>query len=680
MLRLFPLNAARPAAAAALACAGLCSVAGVAAQAATSSASTATMQPASATSASAASKKSAKAVAKANAAQRQALAPTTVPATASAPAPTPAADTASDFSTFVDRYGPAVVHVSARAADDQTAPPEQEAIDADDPFSAFFRRAQHVSPNARPNTFPNGLPNAQTGAPIQAGAPRVMTGAGSGFIVSPDGLVLTTAHVVDNAGDVTVRLTDRREFKAEVVAVDTQSDVAVLQIDAHDLPFVKLGDSSKVRVGEPVLTIGSPDSFQNTVTAGIVSATSRTLADGRAFPFFQTDVAVNPDNSGGPLFNRAGEVIGIAVQVYADGERYASLTFAIPIDAASAFRAQLAQAGRGTTAKANPNASANAEASDGDGADGAAPAKARTTSTFGMHVEDVSPGIAAALGLTHASGALVDSVTPGSAAASSGLRAGDVIVKVGNTAVVESGALAAQLAALPPATPTSLRLIRGRRVMTASFANAAADANSDTADTDTDAAADLNSNASTNSDGNGASTTGAKLAAGATLAGGATLTDSVAANPVTRPGADSGAGAGPGANIVPVAMPVARAAPIANTAAAARSAGGNGASARAGANAGGSGRAVADRLGLTTHALSEAERRSTGLPLGLMVDAASGPAAHAGIQAGDVVLSLDDTLVETQQQAATLEAVASKSVAVLIQRDNARSFVSVKLR
>ncbi|PXX11832.1 S1-C subfamily serine protease [Paraburkholderia tropica] len=672
MLRLFPVNAARPAAAAALACAGLCSVAGVAAQAATSSTSAATMQPASATSASAASKKSAKAVAKANAAQRQALAPTTVPATASAPAPTPAADTASDFSTFVDRYGPAVVHVSARAADDQTAPPEQEAIDADDPFSAFFRRAQHVSPNARPNTFPNGLPNAQTGAPIQAGAPRVMTGAGSGFIVSPDGLVLTTAHVVDNAGDVTVRLTDRREFKAEVVAVDTQSDVAVLQIDAHDLPFVKLGDSSKVRVGEPVLTIGSPDSFQNTVTTGIVSATSRTLADGRAFPFFQTDVAVNPDNSGGPLFNRAGEVIGIAVQVYADGERYASLTFAIPIDAASAFRAQLAQAGRGTTAKANPNASANAEASDGDGADGAAPAKARTTSTFGMHVEDVSPGIAAALGLTHASGALVDSVTPGSAAASSGLRAGDVIVKVGNTAVVESGALAAQLAALPPATPTSLRLIRGRRVMTASFANAAADANSDTADTDTDAAADLNSNASTNSGGNGASGTGAKLA------GGATLTDSVAANPVTRPGADNGAGAGPGANIVPVAMPVARAAPIADTAVAARSAGGN--AARAGANAGGSGRAVADRLGLTTHALSEAERRSTGLPLGLMVDAASGPAAHAGIQAGDVVLSLDDTLVETQQQAATLEAVASKSVAVLIQRDNARSFVSVKLR
>ncbi|CAG9232240.1 PDZ domain-containing protein [Paraburkholderia tropica] len=672
MLRLFPLSAARSAAAAALACAGVCCGG---AHAATPSASSATVQSASSSSTSSASaKKSAsKAVAKANAAQAQALAPAAGLNDGSAAA----SGSASDFATFVDRYGPAVVHVSARAADDQTAPPEQEAIDSDDPFSAFFRR------NQRTRASTASAQMSQTGQTSPAGAPRVMTGAGSGFIVSPDGLILTTAHVVDNAGDVVVHLTDHRAFKAEVVAVDTQSDVAILQIDAQDLPFVKLGDSSKVRVGEPVLTIGSPDSFQNTVTTGIVSATSRTLADGRSFPFFQTEVPVNPDNSGGPLFNRAGEVIGIAVQVYGDGERYSSLTFAIPIEAANSFRAQLAQAGRGTKGAANAK---DGDAADAvDAVDDAAPAKPRTSSTFGMHVEDVSPGLAAALGLTRAGGALVDSVAPGSAAAAAGLRAGDVIVKVGNAAVPQSSALAGQLAALPPATPTSIRLIRGRHAMTASFANAAADANSDDADdtdTDSDAGAAANMGASAGKNAGAAAGTAVGTAAGtaagaaATLAGGAALTDSVAANPVRKAGADNVASAGPGASIVPVAMPVTHAAPIGETGGAARSANGNG----SGTGAKSGGRAVADRLGLTTHALSEAEKRSSDLPLGLMVDAASGPAAHAGIQAGDIVLSLDDTLVETQQQAATLEAVAGKSVAVLIQRDSARSFVTVKLR
>ena len=147
--------------------------------------------------------------------------------------------------------------------------------------------------------------------------------------------------MVDDATDVTVRLTDRREFKATVLAVDPQSDVAVLRVNATKLPFVRVGDSSKVRAGEPVMTIGAPDGSGNTVTAGIVSATSHRLPDGSAFPFFETDIAPNPDNSGGPVFNRAGDVIGIAVQVYTGTDRYASTTFAIPIAFAAKVRAQL---------------------------------------------------------------------------------------------------------------------------------------------------------------------------------------------------------------------------------------------------------------------------------------------------------------------------------------------------
>lgn len=490
-----------------------------------------------------------------------ASAATPVPAPADKrPAPPPVAAAPADFSAFADRYGPAVVNVTARVANDQIAPPEQEAIDTSDPFFAFFKRA------ARPS------PDAQTGA--QAGAPSVMIGKGSGFIISPDGLILTTAHVVDSAEEVTVRLTDQREFKAQVVAVDPQSDVAVLQIDAHKLPAVKLGDSSRVRVGEPVLSIGSPDSFQNTVTTGIISATTRILPDGSPFPFFQTEIAGNPDNSGGPLFNRAGEVIGIDVQVYTDSDRYESLTFGIPIKAVNQFRAQL-QAQRepapGTAGNAGNRAGAN---------------------SFGMQVEDVSPGLAVALGLPHAAGALVDTVEPGSPAAASGLKAGDVILQVGDKRIDQSAALADQLAAVPPGTKTTLKLIRSRRLTTASFP-------------------------------------------------GTTVTDSAAA-------------AAPVAAAVVAPVAAAAAEPV--------------------------DRGAADRLGLVTHPLSEDERRTSGLPLGLMVEASSGPAASAGIKAGDIVLSLNDTLVESQDQAAALEAKATKMVAVLIQRNNARSFVSVKVK
>ncbi|WP_321930157.1 trypsin-like peptidase domain-containing protein [Paraburkholderia guartelaensis] len=531
-----------------------------------------------------------------------------------AEATAPAAVAAPDFFSLAERYGPAVVHVIARSPDDPSSPPEQEAVDADDPFFAFFKRAPKPASDA------------------EAGGPRVMMGAGSGFIVSPDGVVLTTAHIVDNAEQVTVRLTDKREFKAEVVAVDPQSDVAVLQIDAHDLPFVKLADTAKAHAGEPVLSIGSPDSYQNTVTTGILSATSRTLPDGKAFPFLQTDVAVNPDNSGGPIFNRAGEVIGIGVQIYADGGRYQGLTFAIPIDAANQFRAQL------QARKAAPAGSANAANAANAGNGG-------TIRTFGMQVEDVSPGLAAALGLPHAGGALVDAVDPASPIGKAGIRAGDVIVQVGTKPVDRAATLAATLAAVPPATPASLKVIRNRQPAVAGFSNTAFEAKA--ADADGPAAAT----------GVAAGAAGATAAQATEAAQAAEKTDS----PVAPAVADPVSKAPPSdVHAVKTVMTDTSAQPAAAAAPAPRHA--------------------ADRLGLIAHALSAEEKRSTGLPLGLMVEASTGPAATAGVRAGDVVLSLDDTLVESQEQAVALEAKATKSMSLLIQRNNARSFVAVKVR
>lgn len=554
---------------------------------------------------------------------------------------TPAAMAAPDFFSLAERYGPAVVHVIARSADDQSAPPEQEAIDTDDPFFAFFKRAPRPPSDGQP------------------GVPRAMTGTGSGFIVNPAGLVLTTAHVVDNAEEVTVRLTDKREFKAQVVAVDPQSDVAVLQIEnARNLPFVKLGDSSKVRAGEPVLSIGSPDSYQNTVTTGIVSATSRTLPNGSAFPFLQTDVAVNPDNSGGPLFNRAGEVIGIDVQLYADSGHYEGLTFAIPIEAANQFRAQL-QAAR-------KPALADATAADGAG-------NARTTRTFGMQVEDVSPGMAAALGLPRAGGALVDSVDPGSPAAAAGVTPGDVILQVGDKPVDRAATLADQLAAVPPATKTSLEVIHNRQPMQAGFMNAAAETKP-VAATQTAQATQMpqttqaTQTAQTQNPPKTARVTKvAKAAKAAPVAQAAQ--PSAAADPPAAPAAP--------AVVAVAATPATADAADVNDVRAVKTVMTDAPPQPAAAPAPSH---SADRLGLVMHALTEEEKQATWLPLGLMVDNAIGPAAKAGVRPGDVVLTLDETLVETQDEAAALEAKATNSIEVLIQRNHARSFVAVKLR
>ncbi len=227
------------------------------------------------------------------------------PAPAVAPAqPAAAVVTPTDFSGIVAQYGPAVVNISVTARAQRTAAQMPPGIDPDDPLFQFFKRfgPQFQGP--------------------QGGQQQLVRGLGSGFIVSPDGLILTNAHVVDGAQEVTVKLTDRREFKAKVLGSDPQTDVAVIRIDAKNLPTVRLGDPSRVRVGEPVLAIGSPYGFENTVTAGIVSAKSRSLPDDTYVPFIQTDVAVNPGNSGGPLFNQRGEVVGINAQIYSQTGGY----------------------------------------------------------------------------------------------------------------------------------------------------------------------------------------------------------------------------------------------------------------------------------------------------------------------------------------------------------------------
>ncbi|ALX42922.1 trypsin-like peptidase domain-containing protein [Burkholderia humptydooensis] len=463
-----------------------------------------------------------------------------------------------DFPTLVERYGPAVVSVSVPAQEPQMSASGLEALDPDDPFFAYFKFAAQP-----PVSLDNG--------------PRAMAGAGSGFIVSADGIILTTAYVVGQASEATVRLIDRREFKARVLAVDDQSDVAVLQIDATRLPTVRLGNSSRVRAGEPVLTIGTPAGSANTVTTGIVSATSRTLPDGGSFPFFQTDVTGNLDNSGGPVFNRAGEVVGIDVQIYGSGDRNPAVTFAIPIDMAAKVRAQVLQAQQQAQQQARQQAQPPVPP-----APRTQPAqRAAAQNGLGVDVQDVGPGLAAAFGLPRPAGALVNAVEPGSPAAVAGLKPGDVIVQIGDRPVGGSSELTGDVAALPPAASTPITLIRNRMPMTVML--------------------------------------GASAAAGVSSAAG---------------------------------------------------------NARAGRSEAGG----ADRLGLTMHPLTDDERRSTGLPVGMVVDAVRGPAASAGIRPGDVVLEFDDTLIETPDMVPALEAKAGKTVAVLIQRGSERKFVSVKAR
>jgi serine protease Do len=260
--------------------------------------------------------------------------------------------------------------------------------------------------------------------------PRPSRALGSGFIVQSDGLILTNAHVVKNASSVTVKLSDQREFPAKVVGIDEATDIAVLKISARDLPTVTLGDAGHVRVGEWVVAIGSPFGFENTATAGIVSATARALPHQSYVPFIQTDAPVNPGNSGGPLFNARGEVIGINSQIYTGTGGYQGLSFAIPIDIAMKIEKQLVATGtvhRGW---------------------------------IGATIQDVTQPLAEAFGLPKPGGALVSNLEKDGPAAKAGLKVGDVILKVGGNDLQRSGDLPPRIADVAPGTRIDLEVWR----------------------------------------------------------------------------------------------------------------------------------------------------------------------------------------------------------------------------
>ncbi len=294
-----------------------------------------------------------------------------------------------DFADLADRAGPAVVGIRtiARVGGAQGALPFPD-IDENDPMFEFFRRF-----------FPNPPQQPQPRQGPQQPAPRrdVPRGLGSGFILSSDGYVMTNAHVVRGADEITVTTSDRREFKGKVIGADTRTDVALVKIEATGLPTVKIGDPNKLRVGEWVIAIGSPFGLENTVTAGIVSAKSRDTGD--FLPFIQTDVAVNPGNSGGPLINMRGEVIGINSQIFTTSGAYNGISFAIPIDEANNVQQQLRTAGRVIRGR------------------------------IGVGIEAVSREVATAIGLNKPQGALVTSVDKDGPAQKGGVEAGDVILR-----------------------------------------------------------------------------------------------------------------------------------------------------------------------------------------------------------------------------------------------------------
>jgi serine protease Do len=269
-------------------------------------------------------------------------------------------------------------------------------------------------------------------------------GQGSGFIVGADGIVLTNAHVVQGASEVTVKLTDRREFRAKVLGADPATDIAVLRIEAKNLPVVKLGDPAATRVGDWVVAIGSPFGFENSVSAGIVSAKGRSLPGETYVPFLQTDVAVNPGNSGGPLFNLSGEVVGINSMIYSRSGGYQGLSFAIPINVALKVKDQIVATGGVKHAR------------------------------LGVAVQELNQALADSFGLKQAAGALVATVQPGSAAEKAGIQPGDVITKYNGTDIGPASELSAAVGQASPGDKIRLEVLRKgeKREITATLGTA----------------------------------------------------------------------------------------------------------------------------------------------------------------------------------------------------------------
>ncbi len=436
-----------------------------------------------------------------------------------------AASALPDFSALVEQNGPAVVNISTTTAPVRTQMQlPQIPGEPGDPIQEFFRRFQ--------------IPMPQGDA--------IRKGVGSGFIVSADGYILTNAHVVDDASEVTVKLTDKREFKAKVIGVDRRTDVALVKIDARDLPTVRIGDASRARVGEWVAAIGSPFGLENTVTAGIISAKSRSLPDENYVPFIQTDVAINPGNSGGPLFNMAGEVIGINSQIYSRTGGYMGLSFAVPIDVAMKVKNDLQKYGKVSRGR------------------------------LGVTIQGVSQELADSFGLKKAQGALVAAVEPKSPADKAGIKTGDIILSVDGRAIENSIDLPRVIGESRPGTAVTLKVWRQgeTKELRASLGEAPAEK-------------------------------------------------------VARADSES--------------------------------------------------KAKPSKLGLAVRPLTEEERKQIEAEGGLLVEQSEGPAARAGVQAGDVILAFNNQPVKTVDQLRRLVDRSRGSIALLIQREGNKIYVPIRL-
>jgi serine protease Do len=430
--------------------------------------------------------------------------------------------TAPNYRAIVSRNQAAVVGITTAGPVTTAGPQEFNGgpNGDDNPFSQFFRGQM---------PRPHGVQHAQ----------------GSGFLISADGLVLTNAHVVDGAKEVTVKLSDHREYKAKVLGADKSSDIAVLKIDAHNLPAVTLGDSDKLGVGDYVLAIGEPFGLEETATAGIVSAKGRSLPGDGYVPFIQTDAAVNPGNSGGPLFDSTGSVVGINAQIYSNSGGFQGVSFAIPINLAVQVKDQIVKTGK------------------------------VAHSRLGVEVQTLDQSLADSFKLSSPNGALVAKVVPDSAAAEAGIKVGDVILKFNGASIVDAGSLSQRVGAATPGQKASIEIWRD----------------------------------------------GKTLDLAATIGNAATLA-----------AADDSSGDSPQA-----------------------------------------------KLGLALRPLNPEERQQAGVPGGLVVEDAQGRAAEAGIQPGDVVLSVDGTPVQSVAQLRKMVKDHDKQIALLIQRGDARLFVPVTL-
>lgn len=450
----------------------------------------------------------------------QAADSTTVPA---APVTPVAGATLPDMSAIVARNAPAVVNISVAGTVKNPSLPEFPQVDPSDPFYEFFRHFR---------------------VPQQRGEQQVR-GQGSGFILREDGIVLTNAHVIDGADEVTVKLSDKREFKAKVLGFDKTTDVAVLKIDARNLPTLKVGNSVNAKVGEWVLAIGSPFGFESSATAGIISAKSRSLPDDSYVPFIQTDVAVNPGNSGGPLFNMAGEVIGINSQIYSRTGGYQGLSFAIPIEVATKVEDQILKTGKVQRGR------------------------------LGITIQNLDQSLAESFGMKKPAGALVSSVENDSPAAKAGLEPGDVITGINGKEITSSNELPPVVADITPGQSAKLQVWRkgSQREIEVKVGNQ--------------------------------------------------KDEKVAAKESKE--------------------------------------------------------ATSGKLGLAVRPLTAEERKQLDGKNGLLIENATGSAARAGIRGGDVLLSVNGEPVSSVEQLRSLISKASKRVALLIQRDDARLFVPVDI-